>query len=177
MSALSHYSYEALTQLKGQAVKDLWHSMIGKPPGLKNTTGLRNNEEILQAILKGQEDPGFCAGFGGQGRPTRAPKQMTEVSPDMKDSKPIEKKKPGPKPKVKPIVPPLVSPVRIGAIESTEIPLVPSDVQKIHLRKLHIGDASYFVEPKTKQLYAVVDGKPGPLCGTWQTETRTVHSS
>jgi hypothetical protein len=190
---MSHYSYETLTQMKGQAVKDLWHSMIGKPPGLKNTTGLRNTEEILQAILKAQEDPTFSAKFKGQGiegqarptrafegqaRPTRAPKQMLEVPPDMKDPKPTEKKKPGPKPKGKPLViPPVVSPVRIGAIESTEIPIVPSDVQKIHVRKLYLGDASYFLNPKTKQLYAVVDGKPGVLCGIWNAEARTVQPS
>ena len=51
------YTYEMLKQMKGQAVKDVWHAMIGKPAGLKNTTGLKNTEEIIQAILNRQANP------------------------------------------------------------------------------------------------------------------------
>ena len=81
------YTSEMLRQMKGQAVKDIWHSLIGKPAGIKNTTGLRNSEEIIQAILKGQQDPAFLQTFG-----YRAPKPKPETVVEEESMPPKEKK-------------------------------------------------------------------------------------
>jgi hypothetical protein len=166
------YSYDQLKMMRGQAVKDVWHSMIGKPAGIKNTTGLKNGEEIIQAILKGQETPEFLKSFG-----VRAPKHEEQV--ETKEMPPKEKKKPGPKPKAKPAVaapkPPssqTQTQTQTQAYESTEIPLSPQEVTRIVVRKLIVDDSQYFLDAKTNKLYSVVEERPGALCGTWNPETR-----
>jgi len=165
------YTYESLNQMKGQAVKDVWHAMIGKPAGIKNTTGLRNTEEIIQAILKGQSDPEFLKTFG-----VRPPKPKEEVR-EEKETEPMPpKKKPGPKPKVSnPIVVPVIQrPKQTLAIESNEIPLVPQDVIRRTFRKFHVGNDSYFLESTTNQVFSVVDNKPGMVLGVWNASERVI---
>lgn len=161
------YTLEMLKQMKGQAVKDVWHSMIGKPPGIKNTTGLRNSEEIIQAILKGQADPEYRKTFT-----QRAPKPQADPIPEeetMGRKKKVEIV-------VNPIVPPTVRKHGIHAIESTDIPLCPGEVVRKHLRKLHVGEVSYFLDVQTKELYSIVENKPGFLCGIWNAEERQITS-
>lgn len=156
MSAL--YTYESLNQMKGQAVKDIWNGMIGKPAGLKNTTGLKTREEIIQAILQRQESP-------------------DEPPPKRIVSKEVEPEEMGRKKKesVLPAKPP-TSPRKCLAIESSEIPLVPIEVIKRTVRKLHVGETCYFLDTKTKEVYSVVDEKPGARLGLWNAEERCVES-
>jgi hypothetical protein len=169
--SLQSYTYSSLQQMKGQAVKDIWHAMIGKPAGIKNTTGLRNSEEIIQAILKGQADPEFLKTFG-----VRPPKPKEEVREEEETESMAPKKKPGPKPK---LVNPVVIPQKtktIAAVESNTLPLVPQDVIRRTLRKLHVGEMSYFLEVKTNQVFSVVDNKPGVLLGLWDREERRINA-
>ncbi len=165
------YTYTSLKQMKGQAVKDIWHAMIGKPAGIKNTTGLRNSEEIIQAILKGQSDPEFLKTFG-----VRAPKPKEEIEEEQETEPMPPKKKPGPKPKLSnPIVVPVFQrPRETVAVESNEVPLVPQEVIRRSFRKFHVDDALYFREASTNQLFSVVDNKPGVLVGTWEAGERTI---
>jgi hypothetical protein len=149
------YSYETLNQMKGQAVKDIWHAMIGKPPGLKNTTGLKNTEEIIQAILKRQESP-------------------EELPPKQQVAKQVESQEMGRKKKETVSVPRISATVKPLAIESTEIPILVNEVQKRSVRKLHVGDTCYFLDAKTQEVFSVVDGKPGSLLGVWNPEERCV---
>ena len=167
------YTYETLNQMKGQAVKDVWHAMIGKPAGIKNTTGLRNTEEIIQAILKGQSDPEFLRSFG-----VRPPKPKEEIQEEQETEPMPPKKKPGPKPKVSnPIVVPAVQrPKQTLAIESNEVPLVPQDVIRRSFRKFHVGENTYFIESSTHELFSVVENKPGMLVGHWNPEERKVET-
>ncbi len=168
------YTYDSLQKMKGQAVKDIWHAMIGKPAGIKNTTGLRNSEEIIQAILKGQEEPEFLQTFG-----LRSPKPKEEVREEQEkeDMPPKEKKKPGPKPKpTNATVTPVVRPKGIVAVESNEIPIVPQEVIRRSLRKLHVGDASYFLDASTNELFALVENKPGGIVGLWDPEERMLRN-
>ena len=178
MSVSAIYTQDTLKLMKGQAVKDIWHAMIGKSPGIKNTTGLKNGEEIIQAILEGQRDPEFLQKFV-----LRAPKQSVEVEKKEMPTKSgnteeVEKKKRGPKPKAKEI---LVSPpvmVRVGqvqAYESPDIPIRPSDITRISVKKLFVGDTLYFLETKTNKLFTCVEGKPGTCCGSWNPQTREVQ--
>ena len=157
--------------MKGQAVKDIWHAMIGKPAGIKNTTGLRNSEEIIQAILKGQADPEFLKTFG-----VRPPKPKEEVREEEETESMAPKKKPGPKPKLANsiVIPTPLKPKSILAVESNTLPLVPQEVIRRTLRKLHVGEMSYFLEGSTNQLFSVVDNKPGPTVGTWDARGRAV---
>ena len=163
------YTYDMLKQMKGQAVKDIWHAYLGKPAGLKNTTGLRNSEEIIQAILKVQTDPDFLAKLS-----QRTPKQKEESEVEQEVEMPPKKKQNTlviPKP-----TQPVVKKSGILAIESSDIPIVASEVKKIMLRKLHVDDQSYFIDINSKELYAIVDTKPGPLVGKWDAETRSILS-
>lgn len=155
--------------MKGQVVKDIWHAMIGKPAGIKNTTGLRNAEEIIEAILKGQSDPEFLRTFG-----VRPPKPKEDIQEEKEEMPP--KKKPGPKPKLSnPIVVPVVQrPKGTAAVESNEIPIVPQDVIRRSFRKFHVDDSLYFLESTTNQVFSVVDKKPGVLLGVWNAEERTL---
>ena len=169
--SVQSYTYETLLRMKGQAVKDVWHAMIGKPAGIKNTTGLRNSEEIIQAILKGQSDPEFLRTFG-----VRAQKPKEEIQEEQETEPMPPKKKPGPKPKLSnPLVIPVVQrPKETLAVESNEVPLVPQDVIRRSFRKFHVGENTYFLESTTHQLFSVVDNKPGPMVGIWDAQERTV---
>jgi hypothetical protein len=161
------YSYDQLKMMRGQAVKDVWHSMIGKPPGIKNTTGLKSGEEIIQAILEGQRNPDYLKTFG-----VRPSKQETQE--ETKEMPPKEKKKPGPKPKEKTV--PVAAPkqTQTYAYESAELPMMPQEVKRIAVRKLFVGETQYFLETKTNRLFSVVDGRPGCVCGSWNPQSRQV---
>jgi hypothetical protein len=169
MSAI--YTETVLKQMKGQAVKDVWHAMIGKPPGIKNTTGLKTTEEIIQAILQGQQNPDFLKPYTLKDSKQVTPREPVEMPP-----KSGEKKKPGPKPKPKPLIvsAPPSKPTQLQAYESTEAPIRPSDIVRISVKKLYVDDTLYFLDSKTNNLYKEIDGKPGPLCGVWNVETRSI---
>jgi hypothetical protein len=154
------YTELDLRKLKGQALKDTWHAMIGKPPGLKNTTGLANSEEILQAILKGQEDPDFLKRFGGRAKPVEA-KSLPDMPPKER-KKPVPKKTSG------------VPLKKAMAIESMDLPEIVESVVKIRVHKLVLEDQVYFLDSSTQKVYTVVEGRPGQLCGTWDPETRFI---
>ena len=170
------YTQATLKQMKGQAVKDIWHTMIGKAAGIKNTTGLKNGDEIIEAILEGQRQPEFLHKFT-----VRPPKQLVEVEQKEMPPKPGKKedvvmKKKGPKPKPKPVgIPPPVTVRPSQAYESADIPIQPSDITRISVKKLYVGDTLYFLESKTNKLYQSIDGRPGSSCGTWNPETREVQ--
>jgi len=168
MSAI--YSYEQLKQMRGQAVKDVWHSMIGKPAGIKNTTGLKNSEEIIQAILEAQKNPESLKAV-----PVRPPKQVEQEQPKEMPPKP-DKKKPGPKPKPKATVVPVQRTGPFVAYESVGIPIVPVETKRICVKKLFVDDTMYFLESKTNTLYASIDGRPGSICGQWDPQTRHIHT-
>jgi hypothetical protein len=165
MSAI--YTLEMLQQMKGQAVKDVWHAMIGKPPGVKNTTGLKNSDEIIKAILEGQRTPSFLETFK-----VRAPKQSVAVEQKEMPPKSGETKKRGPKPKPKPTSVPVVTtpvprPSSLQAYESPDLPMRVSAIQRIRLKKLYVDEREYFLDSKTNKLYTVLENKPGQLCGVW----------
>jgi hypothetical protein len=168
------YTELEIRKLKGQALKDVWHEMIGKPPGLRNVTGLNSIEEIVQAILQGQADPVYLSRFT-----KRQHKQKEEES--VVEMPPKERKKPGPKPKVKvntnPIVLPVASPgtLRIQAVESMDAPQKNIEVEKILLRKLHIGSETYFLDKASNTVYVMEANHPGSICGTWNPVTRTLE--
>jgi hypothetical protein len=169
--SVPNYTHESLKQMKGQAVKDIWHALIGKPAGIKNTTGLRNAEEIIEAILKGQSDPEFLRSFG-----VRPPKPKEEVQEEQETESMPPKKKSGPKPKLSnPIMVPVVQrPKQTLAVESNEVPLVPQDVIRRSFRKFHVNENIYFIESNTHQLFSVVDKKPGMLLGIWDASERAI---
>lgn len=176
------YTQDALKQMKGQAVKDIWHSMIGKPAGIKNTTGLKNSEEIIQAILEGQKNPEFLKKFT-----VRAPKQSVgveqkeEMPPKSGNPQPEkEKKKRGPKPKEKSDTTPSPAPVirtktQVLAYESADIPERALEIKRIVVKKLITDENEYFLDVQTKKLYSVNDGRPGNYVGLWNAETREVQ--
>jgi hypothetical protein len=169
---MSQHTYESLRCLKGQEVKDIWHTKIGKPVGLRNVTGLKNMEEIIQAILKAEADESFLKGFRA-----RAPKQTVLESLDVETMPP--KAKPGRKPKVKPLLPmPLaIARVPLEAYETTEIPLKVDEVVRVVVHKLIVENVEYFLETKTKKVFASVNGRPGHECGTWDPESRQLLES
>jgi hypothetical protein len=165
----THYSELDLRKLKGQALKDVWHAMIGKGPGIKNTTGLKNSEEILEAILKGQDDPAFLERFG-----KREYKQEVEVKP-VEPMPPKEKKKPGPKPAAPVPVPvPVHVPVQIHAVEGPDAPKTRVHVEKIRLHKLQVGSTLYFLDKESNNVYSVENNRPGSVIGTWDPTQRTL---
>lgn len=164
-----HYSELDLRKLKGQALKDVWHEMIGKGPGIKNTTGLKNSEEILQAILKGQGDPPFLETFG-----KREHKQEMEVKP-IEPMPPKEKKKPGPKPRVETQAsPPTPTQVQIQAVEGFEPTVLGVQVERIRVHKLSVDNTLYFLDKETKNLYTVENNRPGSLVGQWDPINRKI---
>jgi hypothetical protein len=166
------YSYEQLKQMRGQAVKDVWHAMIGKPAGIKNTTGLKNGEEIIQAILEAQKNPESLKTV-----PVRPPKQVEQEQEQPKEMPPkSDKKKPGPKPKVSAAPQPVQRTGPFVAYESVGIPIVPVETKRICVKKLFVDDTLYFLESKTNTLYASIDGRPGSICGLWDPQTRHVHA-
>jgi hypothetical protein len=169
MSAI--YTEDTLKQMKGQAVKDIWHAMIGKPKGIKNTTGLKNADEIIQAILEGQRNPEFLEGYKGS-------KQISSRKPVEMPAKTGEKKKPGPKPKEKSVTvatQPEQKQFHLQAYESLENPIRPSEIQRISVKKLFVNDTMYFLDSKTNTLYNVVDGKPGLPCAKWNPHEKRVQ--
>ena len=164
------YTEVELRRLKGQAVKDIWHEMIGKPPGVKNTTGLKSGEDVLHAILQAQSDPTFLAKFR-----VRTPKPSVYEEVEEREMPP-PKKKPGPKPSSKSKGPPLVViPVQqTKAIESTEAPLPIHDVKRITVHSLLVNDVRYFLDAKTKTVYVSTENRPGEVCGTWDPKSRVI---
>jgi hypothetical protein len=170
---MQSYTELDLRKMKGQALKDVWHSMIGKPVGLKNTTGLKNSEEIVQAILQGQANTEFLEPYK-----VREGKHKAVEPEHVEPMPPKEKKKPGPKPKssvqaVQPTVP-----VRAVAVESMETPLSGVFVERIKLRKLHVNEQQYYLDAESKKVFAVeASGKPGSCVGMWNPITRAVSLS
>lgn len=154
------YSYEMLAKMKGQAVKDIWHSMIGKEAGIRNTTGLKTMEEVIQAILKAQEDPSIVKNL-----PQKAPKQ---VMVEREEEPMVRKKNPNPI-----IIPP--SKKTIQAVESNEIPLTNIEIKRVVVKKLIIGDVEYFKDKETNEVFSVENGRPGQRVGVWNPTTRTIH--
>jgi hypothetical protein len=164
------YTEVELRRLKGQSVKDIWHAMIGKPPGIKNTTGLKTTEDVLQAILTAQDDPCFLSTVH-----VRPPKPS--VYEDLKEKEMAPKKKPGPVPKAKPTPPPLPLPTaspKIRAIETMDPPLSVSTVVRISVRKLYVEGEWYYLDAKTQTVYQCVENRPGERLGTWTPETRSI---
>lgn len=160
------YTELDLRKMRGQALKDTWHALIGKPPGLKNTTGLRTSEEILQAILKAQADPTF--------RPHPSGGVFKESDQaEVESMPPKEKKKPGPKPKPpSPGTEPPRTPPRLQAVESTELPLTRLEVKRIRLQTLKVGSTDYYLEEDTLRVYEIQGRTPGEWIGTWNPTTQ-----
>ena len=142
------YTELDLRKMKGQALKDIWHELIGKPPGLKNTTGLKNSEEILQAILKLQG--------------------VKEAEPDC-----VERMPPKGKPKTIP-APPAPLHKGVQAVETMDHPLASVEVERIRLRKLHLHDRSYYLNVSSNDVYEANGSTPGDRVGTWNPATRTI---
>lgn len=162
------YTELELRKLKGQALKDVWHAMIGKEAGVKNTTGLKNSEEILQAILKGQANPEFLEPFKVKRQIHKA-----EETPKVEEM-PEEKKKRGPKPKPKVVVPPPPQTISPQAVESKEKPCEVSDVIRYSFYTLHFNDHQYYVDRQTKSIFENIQGKPGKVLGIWNSETKQI---
>ncbi len=158
------YSYDMLTKLKGQAVKDIWHAMLGKGAGIKNTTGLKYTEDIIQAILKAQEDPGFLQSF--KASKTTDPKP--QVVEKEEESMP-RKKNPNPI-----IVP--VPKKTVQAVESDALPQKNVEVRRVVVAKLIVGENEYFKDKETQQVYSMENGRPGQLLGVWDPQTRSILS-
>lgn len=170
---MSHHTYESLRTLKGQAIKDIWHAKIGKPAGLRNVTGLKSMEEIIQAILKAESEEGFVKSFR-----MRPPKQGLQEAVAVEKMPP--KGKPGRKPKPKNIAEPqrpqsqIVASVPSQAYETTEIPLKVEEVIRVVVRKLIVEGTEYFLESKTNKVYSSVNGRPGHEYGMWNPETHEI---
>ena len=143
------YSELDLRKLKGQALKDAWHSMIGKPAGLKNTTGLKTSEEIIQAILRKQAEGGKC--------------QLEEIASPPIEMPPKAKEKEKKKE---------VKAKHLLAIESTEASLEVADVVRICVTKKTIEGVDYYVENQTNKVYSIKDGQ---LQGIWNPETNSLQ--
>lgn len=175
------YTELDLRKLRGQAIKDIWHSMIGKGPGIRNTTGLKNTDEIIQAILQGQENPEFL-----KQRTTNPLKHKADESIELEEMPP--KQKPGPKPKQKgPVALSDTAAHRIMAssvaacsstrpavvaVESTEAPLTNIEVNRIKVRKLYVDNTLYFLDVEKNNVYS----RPGVLYGHWNAETKTLSA-
>ena len=175
------YSELELRKLKGQALKDVWHAMIGKEAGIKNTTGLKNSEEILQAILLGQANKEYLNQFlTRQPHKQKEPPVKQEEDPEpMRHKQPKESKesKESKQPKVKPnpiLVPQGSLIVKSMAVESMEPIEKNSEVHRICLKKIHIGDKSYFVDKATQTVYSIDNNRPGSILGRWNQETNSI---
>lgn len=151
------YTELDLRKLKGQALKDVWHAMIGKPAGLKNTTGLKNSEEIIEAILRKQEE-------------TRKVPGLEIVSPPIEaEMPPKAKPQPQPQPQAKKKE---VKTNKLLAIESTEAPLEGMDVVRIAVQKRTIDGQDYYVETGTNKVYAI---RTGDQVGIWNPESKAIE--
>ena len=174
---MTSYTELELRKLKGQALKDVWHTMIGKETGIKNTTGFKNTEEILQAILKGQQDPTFLQSYLVKSR-HKAAEQVSVVEEMPKPEIPTgEKKKRGPKPKSNPnpiVIPQTPKTLVIQAVESKEAPIQVVNVERMRLRKLHIDNTIVFLDVDQQKVYEMVNNRPGNCVGTWNAETRRI---
>jgi hypothetical protein len=165
------YTELDLRKLRGQAIKDIWHSLIGKGPGIRNTTGLKTSDEIIQAILQGQENPEFLKQFM-----TKALKHKADESIELEEMPP--KQKPGPKPKVKTpqqtCSTAACSSTRpaVVAVESTEPPITNTEVNRIKVHKLYVDNTLYFLDAEKNNVYS----KPGVLYGHWNAETKTLSA-
>ena len=154
----TNYTYEMLSKMKGQAIKDIWHAMIGKPPGLRNTTGLKTSEDIIQAILKRQEE--LC------GKPLK--QAFLE----------LEEESMPPKRKGNPIILPApltVSKKSILAVEGWDAPLKKIEVTQKKVRRLFLGSTQYFIEKETNKIYNGESHFPGQLLGLWNSESKTIE--
>jgi hypothetical protein len=164
---MSHlYSELDLRRLKGQALKDVWHGMIGKPAGLKNTTGLKNSEEIIQAILEKQSEEIVSSPVEMPPKPKEAkPKEAKPKEIKPKEVKPKEVKAKEAKPKEM---------KKIIAIESAEAPLEIVDVVRIAVVKRVVEGVEYYIEKETNKVFSVKDGQQQ---GTWDSETNSIQES
>jgi hypothetical protein len=170
------YTELELRKLKGQALKDVWHLMIGKEAGIKNTTGLPNGEAILQAILKGQANPDFLEPYKVKRTRHKAEeKPEVEEMPKPQETKEVKKRGPKPKPKVNPnpiCLPP--TSVEAQAVESSETPLQVSNVVKYSIYTLIVGEQEYFVDRESKKIFEKINRYPGKLLGVWNAQTKQI---
>ncbi len=160
------YSYDMLTKLKSQAVKDIWHAMLGKEAGIRNTTGLKNMEEIIQAILKAQENPEFVLTF--KQKPVKI---ETDLKPEVvnKEEEVMPRQK-----NPNPIIVPIQTKKAVQAVESNVSPQKNVDVRRVVVAKLIVGNDEYFKDKETQQVYSVENGRPGQLLGVWNPQTRSI---
>lgn len=156
------YSYELLSKMKGQSVKDIWHSMIGKEEGIRNTTGLKTMEDVIQAILKGQEDSGFLEQF----REKRTPKHSVVEKEEESMGRTKQKH-------TNPIVVSSSVKKTVEAVESNELPFQ-TEVKHVVVKKLIVGNLEYFKDKETNEVYSVDNGKPGQRLGVWNSATRSI---
>lgn len=145
-----------LRRMKGQAIKDIWHAMIGKGPGIKNTTGLKTTDDVIHAILKYQEDPD-CLKYKEM-----VPSDIDPMPPKKKPGVSKEKQEGG---------------VKVEALESTELPILVSEVIRSSVHTLYIKGVKYFLDSKQKIVYTSLDNRPGEVYGSWDPETRTIQES
>ncbi len=164
------YTELELRKLKGQTLKDVWHKMIGKDAGIRNVTGLKSIEEIVQAILKGQQDKEFLNRYVVKTK-HKATQPVSVEEEDM----PGEKKKRGPKPKSNPT--PIVSSstkVNIQAVESNESPIQVEQVERLCLRRLQIDETVFFIDVEQQKIFEIVNNAPGNYLGIWNPETKEI---
>jgi len=161
---MSHlYSELDLRRLKGQALKDVWHGMIGKPAGLKNTTGLKNSEEIIQAILEKQSEEIVLS-------PVEMPPKPKEVK--VKEVKVKEVKVKEVKVNQKKQVE--VKGSSLLAVESAEAPLEVVDVVRIAVVKRNVEGVEYYIEKETNKVFSVKDGQPQ---GVWDSDSNSIQEA
>ena len=162
MTHSNRYTELDLRRLKGQALKDTWHDMIGKPPGLKNVTGLHSLEEIIQAILQKQSEREECLSeeirpiFVEVAMPPKAaPRPQKEKA--EKAAKPIKKKV-----------------TNLLAIESMEEPLEVLEVIRRIVQPKTIQGHEYYVEKDSNNVYTI---KTGEYQGVWKEELESIQKA
>ena len=163
------YTELELRKLKGQALKDVWHAMIGKEPGIKNTTGLKNSEEILQAILLAQANKDYLTQFCGR----QPHKQKEDSGVQEEEFMPPKKPKVKANPVVLPHQPVLVKTMAVESMDRVESNV---EVQRICLKRIHVGGESYFVDKATQMVYSIENNRPGSVLGKWNKETHSISS-
>jgi hypothetical protein len=171
---MSHlYSELDLRRLKGQALKDVWHGMIGKPAGLKNTTGLKNSEEIIQAILEKQSEEIVLS-------PVEMPPKPKEVKVKEVKVKEVKVKEVKVKEvKVKEVKVNQKKQVEVKgssllAVESAEAPLEVVDVVRIAVVKRVVEGVEYYIEKETNKVFSVKDGQPQ---GVWDSDSNSIQEA
>lgn len=163
------YTELELRKLKGQALKDVWHAMIGKEAGLKNTTGLKNSEEILQAILLGQANKDYLSQFTGRQPHKQVQRTLEEEAIPVE--MPPKKSKVNTNPIVVPQQPVAVKPMAVESMEPIQRQI---QVERISLKKLHLGETSYFVDKATQTVYSIENNRPGTILGKWNPQTKSI---